>query len=486
MFTNEWEQLKREASGLIVLAISTGEALAQAEENHRNLTDEALAIQNLAEKEDRELSDDELDRWNSIMDEDSGELQSIESRIATLKKRDAERRRLALSRHHARDSNDFRNQFDGDSSIDDGQKGKGLPRLVNKFGRLKAFKGDNALEDAFLCGQWLKAVKGRLTNQPNLGAEQYCERRSVILDTATEGTDTAGGYLVPDPLSAAIINYREISGVSRRIARVVPMTSDVLSIPKKTGTTTVTYPGEGAAITASDQTWGSVNLSVKKRAVLSKVSQELIDDAIIAVIDDLAVEIGSDLARQEDNELVNGDGTSTYGNEVGLVSALGSAGTFVPTGDELWSLIALADFDDTMALLPAKFWAFGPRWLCSPAFYYSVIRKLEDAAGGNTNMNIATGDGATPTPLFKGYPVILTDQMPTSTAVSTTSILFGAFSAAAIIGDRMGIRIGQSSDRYFDEDVLAVRATARYDINVHEGGDASNAGAYVGLQTAAS
>jgi HK97 family phage major capsid protein len=45
--------------------------------------------------------------------------------------------------------------------------------------------------------------------------------------TATEGAPTAGGYLIPSPLSNAIIDVRQLAGVSRALSRVVTMTSDI-------------------------------------------------------------------------------------------------------------------------------------------------------------------------------------------------------------------------------------------------------------------
>ena len=63
--------------------------------------------------------------------------------------------------------------------------------------------------------------------------------------------------------------------------------------------------------------------------------------------------------------------------------------------------------------------------------------------------------------------MLLTDQMPAATG-GDTQVLFGSFSKAVIIGDRAGVRVQTSSERYFDEDNLAVRATVRYDIAVHD------------------
>lgn len=363
----------------------------------------------------------------------------------------------------------------------------GAGNYQHRIGQLKAFSGEDAARDAFSCGQWLKASLARWTGGRHEHAEDYCNQLGGSFMTATEGTPTTGGYLVPTPLENAIINVRNIAGVSRRAARIVPMTAETLSVAKKTAGPTVTYPGEAQTISDSDQTWGEVQLTAKKRAILSKVSQELNDDAIIPVMDDLASQMGTEFAVQEDNEFINSDGTSTYGNENGLLDQLGTAGIFTPAnggGKEVWSGLAMSDFTDSMAKLPDKYTPYQLAWICSTNFYFSVMMRIMATAGGNTSQLIE--QGASNMPMFLGYPVYTTNQMPTATAISTVSVLFGAFSQAAMIGDRTGIQVKPSEHAFFTEDVIALRATTRYDINVHDSGDSSNAGAYVALKTAAS
>ena len=400
-------------------------------------------------------------RWSELMDENEGELATLTNKKNQLEKVVSEQKRLLATRQ----------SLIGAGSIESATQqaplaggfepqAAGLPVVHNKFcGKLKAFK-DDELSEAYGAGQWLKAVVAIQAGRRDERAEQLAARYgSPILATATEGTDSAGGYLVPDPVSAAIINVRALSGLSRQICRIVPMTSDTLSVPKKTGTVTVDYPTEGAAITADDQTWGQVALTAVRRACLSKVSQDLVDDAVIPIIDDLAAEIGSDLSVQEDNELINGDASATYGGETGLVTA--AAQTQAVTG--AWSAIDLSDLTATMGLVGAKYWQYGASWICSAAFYHSVMLDLLAAAGGNTVASLGEGGKQ----MFLGYPVHLTDQLPTATAADT-HLLFGSFSKAVIIGDRAGVRVQTSSERFFDEDNLAIRASVRYDIACHD------------------
>ena len=445
------------------------------------LTDQAQALSNLAEKETRDFSDEEQAEWSAIMGED-GTLAEAKTALVKAEKLEAERATLALARQAQAVTPQ---PFAGATTIEgNGNTQLAVPATYRRIGKLRAFKGQDGERDAYDSGQFLMALMGRLGGQVNEAAEQRCQARGWdIRATATEGTPSAGGYLVPSPLSNAIIDVRDTAGVSRQLGRVMPMTSDTLDVAKKTAGATVYYPGEATAITASDQTWGNVSLNAKKRAILSYVSQELTDDSIIAVMDDLASQMGLDLAVQEDNEFINGDGTSTYGNVSGLSDAIGSAGNFdCASGTNLWTELAILDFTSTMGLLPSQYWGAGVSWLCSSQFYYTVMLDLLADAGGNTMASLEAG--VTGRPMFLGAPVFFSSQAPTATAASTIACYFGAFSHGVLIGDRGGVRIAQSDQFAFDTDRLAIRATTRYDIVAHDVGDSSTAGAVISLTTA--
>ena len=84
-----------------------------------------------------------------------------------------------------------------------------------------------------------------------------------------------------------------------------------------------------------------------------------------------------------------------------------------------------------------------------------------------------------------GFPVYVSDQMPADGA-QTFAAFFGNFNDAVVIGDREDVEISVSEEAFWANDITAVKGTTRYDINVHDMGDASDAGAVVGLKTAAS
>lgn len=408
-----------------------------------------------AEDLNRELTEDEGEEIDAILEEIENKLRPREARM---EKVEAEKQRIALAQKPAVEV----------------QASTSMPAVPKTHRKLRAFDSN---EDAYRAGLWFKAA---FLNDSE--ASRLCNDYG-ILNTATEGTNSAGGYLVPDELSSAIIAVRNRAGVSRQLCKVVGMSSDVMNIPKVTAGLTVDYPAEAAAITASDQTWGQVALAAVKRAVIAKTSNELLFDSVINVIDDLAVAIGNAFAVQEDNELINGDGTSTYGSETGVLSAMGAASKVtMGSGDTSFANIALTDLNALVGLMPDKYYASAsPAWLIGRVAWASYIQNLVYAAGGNTLSDLASGAA----PQLFGFPVYISDQMPAD-AVSTCGAIFGNFNEGVIIGDREDVEISVSEEAFWANDITAVKGTTRYDINVHDAGDGSDAGALVGLFTAAS
>lgn len=354
------------------------------------------------------------------------------------------------------------------------------------FGRLQSFRGENGPEEAYDFGLWLR---GTLLKDSK--AFDILDARDPQWRQQTIDPTSAGGYTVPTPVSSTIIQVVEEVSVAMRTARVWPMASQTLSIPKVLSGQTCYYPGEATAITGSETVWGAVALSAVKKATLTKISSELADDSLINFADVVATRSAYELARQLDGEYILGDGvgSATYGAETGLIEALVAGGTHtLASTNTAWSDVTLADFNILMGLLPDRFYVDGPSstlvpccWIMSRQFYATVVQQLMYAAGGNTTGDIAAGTGHQ----LMGYPIYFTSLMPADGADSICC-LFGNFMEAVALGMRRDISIGTSSEFAFDEDVVTVRATMRSNINVHEPGVTTTPGAYVGMATAAS
>lgn len=351
-----------------------------------------------------------------------------------------------------------------------------------RIGKLRAFKDEQLAFDA---GKWLQAASARFGGERNESAERYCESVGLELTNAAgESTGASGGYLVPAPISSTIVDVKEQVGISRQVCQVLPSSGDTLSVPKVVGSLSVYSPGEANLITDSDNTFGQVELIIKKRAVANYLSNELADDALISMADFTFRQMAYALAQQEDKELINGTGAAaTYFGVNGLLNRVAAGGVHTNTADDrdAWTEFTLADMMEFVAKLPDRFHAYNPSFICSHAFYHAVMVRLALAAGGTTMSEVLAGNGNVRS--FAGYPVYLTSQMPVATATSQKCCLFGAFDQAVILADRGGVRLQRSDDYKFLNDQITFRGISRYDIQVHDYGTASAAGAYVALAT---
>ena len=313
-------------------------------------------------------------------------------------------------------------------------------------------------EDQYISGQWIGA---KLLKQPS-AIKWWNNNAPSGLKAQSEGTNSAGGFLVPDPLESAIIDVRETYGVARAVSRTFPMTADTLNVPSLTSGSTVYYPAENSAITESSAVWANVGLSTTTRACLMKWSNRLGEDSLFSMADTLADYMGRALGIREDTEFIQGDGTAAFGSVTGLGNVAGRGS--VDGAGATWASLTLANLVETAGALADKYHA-GASWIMSRQFYSQVVLRVIAAAGGNTIDSL--GVGTTGAQLL-GYPVNFSDQAPIATAINIECAYFGNWMDACAFGDRQGINIATSEHVNFAEDQINIRATSRYDIQVHD------------------
>ncbi len=356
------------------------------------------------------------------------------------------------------------------------------------WSKIKNFKDDNngeAVDKALRFGHWLMAGAGMRKSL------NWCDRNGIEVKAHTEGVNSAGGFLVPDEFENELISLREKFGVFRQNARVRPMSSDTLRVPRRSATLSASFVGEVAAGTETTQTFEQVNLIAKKAMVLTTVSNELAEDAFVNLADDVAGEIAYAFAKKEDECGFIGDGTSTYGGIRGVVDHLNSGTDNKQYFDlELdgspadFTEATLAQLNSFMALLPEYADTPNCKFYMHKTVFHSLFEKLMSAAGGVTYNELAQGGQRQ----FLGYPVVFTQTMQSTYSGNTMIALFGDLSLAASFGDRRSTTIQLSEHAtvgggsVFEQDELAVRGTERFDINVHDTGDSGASGPIVGLR----
>jgi HK97 family phage major capsid protein len=358
------------------------------------------------------------------------------------------------------------------------------PRIqpVTRFGKLKSFKGPDAEKRALVTGHWLRhLVTGDASSKRFLEDHVSEEFRAAGGDN-----NLKGGALVPIEMSNAIIDLQFEYGIFRQYAQNWPMTGDTLEIPRDSSALTVTFTGEGVEGTETDPAFDVITLTAKKAMAISRYSNELGDDAIISMADLIVNKFARAFAKKEDDCGFNGDGTnSTYGGMIGLntlfdedgfggvVRAGAVAGT---TGSILFASFDIDDMSNLMAALPSYALA-GAKFFCSSQWNAQVFDNIKATAGGNTTMTL----NDRPVPAYMGYPIIVSEVMPSSYTDTECLVLFGDLSMSSAFGARSDIEVDVSKDKYWSTDQIGVRGKERFDIINHDVGDATNAGPVVGM-----
>lgn len=159
-----------------------------------------------------------------------------------------------------------------------------------------------------------------------------------ILKALSEGTEAAGGFIVPEELSREILAYIQANAVTIPDLQKVPMGSDELRLPKLTGGQTARWIGESTTITGSDIAFGRTTMSAKKVAALTTASTELLEDAPASVAAIVSEQMGKDIALSIDSELL---GTSTA-NFADALGNTGNATNTVSSGSLGWETLVSA------------------------------------------------------------------------------------------------------------------------------------------------
>jgi HK97 family phage major capsid protein len=354
------------------------------------------------------------------------------------------------------------------------------PTPVRKvYGRVKNFTDGGkyeAVEKAYRFGRAFCAMMG---NRKSL---DWCERNGLEIKAHTEGSNAAGGYLVPEEFENDLIVLREQYGVFRPNCTVRPMTRDTLRIPRWKSGLTAYFVGETSAITDSTQTFESVLLVAKKLGAITVISNELNEDAMVNIGDQVAGEISFALAQREDECGFVGDGTSTYGGiqGVGYVLQNGTANVqYLEAGLSALTDLTMDDLHTAMAAIPQYADTPNTAWYMHKTFWHGAVEPLIFASNGTTTTEVVNG---VRTPMLFGYPVRFTQVMPSAIAADTTMAFFGDLSLAATFGDRREVTIGQATEgtvagvNLFEQDALAIKGTQRFDINVHDTGSSTETG----------
>lgn len=276
--------------------------------------------------------------------------------------------------------------------------------------------------------------------------------RRAVLDQAEQralqvGTNSEGGYLVPQEYETTLVQALEAQNVMRGLATVITTAAD-RNIPVVATHGTASWLDEEAAYTESDETFGRVTIAAYKVGTLVKVSEELLNDSAFDLAAYLASEFGRRVGRTEEAACVNGDGVKKPAGllgaaQVGVTAAAANAITV----------------DEVLALYHSLARPYRQRatWLFADSTALA-LRKLKDTTGQYIwQPGLTAGEPDT----LLGRPVAVSDDVPAIVA-NAISIAFGDLSYYWI-ADRQGRVMQRLNELYAANGQVGFRVYQRVD-----------------------
>lgn len=347
-------------------------------------------------------------------------------------------------------------------------KDLGLDKAVaNKFG----YKGSAAEMTA----EKLASLSAKEKAASFIKAVFHKDQNSLAMfKSMTEGVGSAGGFVVPEEFAAEVNRVVEDFGLIPKLATKYPMKYDTLNVPRLSASVSMYYPGEGSAGTASQPTFEQVQLIAKTCVGITPMSNELLADANISVIDLLTELFAEAIAGMLDQQGLAGTGSPFTGilNDTGVTvvqNATTSTFTLAATPDNCRDLISNVkpwSLQGACYIMHRSVWGLIQKTKASTAgdYFASAANPILSPSAVQGFPNAIAGT-------LWGYPVYLSDKMPTTTAVSTKFIIFGNLKHVFLgMREEMGVAISDSatigSDNLFAQNMSAVRVVTRHALAV--------------------
>ena len=265
------------------------------------------------------------------------------------------------------------------------------------------------------------------------------------------GTDSEGGYLVPDEFERTLVEALEEENIFRQMATIITTSSGDRKIPVVATKGTASWVDEEGVIPEADDAFGQVSIGAYKLATMIKVSEELLNDSVFNLEQYIAKEFARRIGAKEEEAFFVGDGT---GKPTGIFNTTGGAGLGVTTA----SAIAIT-IDEIMDLFyslksPYRKNAF---FVTNDATVKS-IRKLKDGNGQYLwQPSVTAGQPDT----ILNRPLKTSAYVPGIAAAAKT-IAFGDFSYYWV-ADRQGRSFQRLNELYAATGQVGFKATQRVD-----------------------
>lgn len=251
---------------------------------------------------------------------------------------------------------------------------------------------DRLERQAVIDAELAKATSTPITNKPNAqvagetktgrATDEYKRafwnnmrnRNSYEIQNALSiGTDSEGGYLVPDEYEKKLVEALEDEVFFRSLATVIKTSSGDRKIPIVTSKGEAAWIDEGGQFPESDDSFGQTSIGAHKLATMIKVSDELLNDSVFNIEQYISKEFGRRIGTKEEEAFFIGDGT---GKPIGIFNKTGGAETGVTAAS------TGITFDDVMDLYYSLRAPYRNKatWILNDSTV-KAIRKLKDGNG---------------------------------------------------------------------------------------------------------
>lgn len=272
-----------------------------------------------------------------------------------------------------------------------------------------------------------------------------------VLNALQEGTDSEGGYLVPDEFERTLVEALEEENVFRTLAHVIRTSSGDRKIPVVASKGSASWVDEEGAYQESDDAFSQVSIGAYKLGTMIKVSEELLADSVFDLEAYISKEFARRIGAREEESFFSGDGK---GKPLGILAAAGGAEVGVTAASA--TAITADEVIDLFYSLKAPY-RKNAVWLLNDATV-KQIRKLKDSTGQYLwQPSLVAG---TPDTIL-GRPVKTSAFMPTAAAGAKT-IAFGDFKYYWI-ADRQGRTFKKLSELYAANGQVGFMGTQRVD-----------------------
>lgn len=257
-----------------------------------------------------------------------------------------------------------------------------------------------------------------------------------VVNALQIGTDSEGGYLVPDEYERTLVEALEEENIFRQLAKVIQTSSGDRKIPVVASKGTASWIDEEGAYTESDDSFGQVSIGAYKLGTMIKVSEELLNDSVFDLESYIAREFARRIGTKEEEAFFTGDGT---GKPLGILAASGGAETGVTAASA--TAVTADELMDLFYSLKSPY-RKNAVWILNDSTI-KAIRKLKDNNGQYLwQPSLVAG---TPDTIL-GRPVKTSAYMP-AIAAGAKTIAFGDFSYYWI-ADRQGRSFKRLNELY--------------------------------------